>query len=128
MLYQLIANLNAGYRRKFRYIDVPNTILNVEVLNNLKANGLIFSFEVFFDNPKLLRVTLILDTSKIIYFHIKAVSKPSFRKYVKGSLQKKSGSPFFLISTTKGLLSPATWLDSKSHLGGELLLVITSCG
>ena len=127
MFYQLIAILNYGYKGRHKSVIVPNSALNVDALTVLKASGLIFSYEILFDTPKLIRVVLILDSSKIIYFNIKAVSKPSLRKYVKGSLLKKTGSPFFLISTTKGLMSPAVWLDRKPYLGGELLLVLTTC-
>jgi len=114
--------INIGYRNKLRDIDVPVNKLNHLILTSLYHGGLISSFSISFLNPKKYNVVLQLNqpNSK---FYLKRMSIPSLRKYVSSS-SRFYKSPFFILSTTRGLVTPFDLVDSDSKLGGELLYIL----
>jgi len=85
------------------------------VLNVLKKEGYILSFEKdgYYINVKL--------NTEMPISHIKRISKPGFRRYVKsGEIpHPKSGFGFVVISTPKGVLTGNQ--ARKQKVGGELI-------
>lgn len=114
--------INIGYRNKLRDIKVPVNKLNHLILKALYQGGLISSFFTDFINPTKYCVILQLE-QPCSRLYLERVSRPSLRKYISAS-SKHFKSPFFILSTTKGLLTPYDLMESKLHLGGELLYVL----
>jgi len=125
----LVHIINIGYRNNLRFVSVPNTKFNSIVLQALYKGGLISSYYVVFDNPRKYNVNLSLSgtggsNSKILT--LKTVSTPGARQYIKAHHFSRFKSPFFILSTTRGILSPNDFLEDNPHVGGELFFILTN--
>jgi len=104
-LVSAISYINIGYRNKLREVKVPVTKLNYYILQALYQGGLISSFSIDFLNPSKYCVALQLETNPLNkYLTLKRVSTPAARYYAKSSFLMRYKSPFFILSTTRGLL------------------------
>jgi small subunit ribosomal protein S8 len=117
---------NANMRRR-EYVDVPSSNLKVAIAKVLKEEGYIKHYKVTSDEKQgVLRVFLkYMPTGERAITHMKRVSKPGRRQYVKAK-----DIPFILgglgtaiISTPKGVITGKA--AKRINVGGELLCTIS---
>ena len=100
-------------------VSIPYSKIKENILKVIKKKGFIENYETTEENKfKTLTIELKSDLTSL---HIKRVSKPGQRIYLKNSELKsiKSGLGFTIISTSKGLM---TNLEAKrQNLGGEVI-------
>jgi len=118
---QIISHINMGYKNKLREIKVSNSKLNLLILQALYRGGLISSYNIDFINPTKCCVHLNLDFCNFV---LKQISKPSYRQFVKARYLSRYKSPFFILSTTRGLLTPYDFLENNPTIGGECFFIV----
>jgi small subunit ribosomal protein S8 len=113
---------NAG-KAKYRSVDMPGSILKIEIARVLKKEGYVKNYKFIKDTKQgILRVYLKYgpgQTNAIL--KLDRVSKPSRRVYVKSKDINTvySGMGISIISTSKGLMTDKS--ARKENLGGEIL-------
>ena len=113
---------NAG-KAKFNSVDIPGSMLKIELAKVLKDEGFIKNYKFIKDSKQgILRIYLKYDESqKSAIYGIERVSKLSRRVYVKGKDVKPvlNGMGISILSTSKGVMT-----DQKArheNVGGEIL-------
>ena len=113
---------NAG-KAKFNSVDIPGSMLKIELAKVLKDEGFIKNYKFIKDSKQgILRIYLKYDESqKSAIYGIERVSKLSRRVYVKGKDVKPvlNGMGISILSTSKGVIT-----DQKArheNVGGEIL-------
>jgi len=113
---------NAG-KAKFNSVDIPGSMLKIELAKVLKDEGFIKNYKFIKDSKQgILRIYLKYDESqKSAIYGIERVSKLSRRVYVKGKDIKPvlNGMGISILSTSKGVMT-----DQKArheNVGGEIL-------
>ena len=113
---------NAG-KAKFNSVDIPGSMLKIELAKVLKDEGFIKNYKFIKDSKQgILRIYLKYDESqKSAIYGIERVSKLSRRVYVKGKDIKPvlNGMGISILSTSKGVIT-----DQKArheNVGGEIL-------
>lgn len=108
-----------------KMVRLPYSNLKAEILNVLKEEGFIQSFEtISFDNKKDLEVTLKYYDGKPVIEKIKRISRPALRVY-KGYDEFKpvrGGLGISIISTPKGVMTDKS--ARNQQLGGEVLCTV----
>ena len=106
-------------------ILVPTSKLKVQVVEVLKKNGYIASYEVSDDKPRgILKVVINEAGFPAKISEISKVSKPGRRVYsaAEDLPTVKSGRGMVIVSTSKGLMTGRE--AKKNHLGGEILVKV----
>ncbi len=106
-------------------ILVPTSKLKVAVVDVLKKNGYIASYEVVEGTPRgVLRVVVNEPGTVAKINEIAKVSKPGRRVYAGAAELKavKSGRGMVIVSTSKGLMTGRE--AKKNQLGGEILVKV----
>ena len=106
-------------------IVVPTSKLKVAVVDVLKKNGCIASFEVVDGTPRgVLRIVVNEPGTVAKINEITKVSKPGRRVYAGAAELKavKSGRGMVIVSTSKGLMTGRE--AKKNQLGGEILVKV----
>lgn len=116
---------NAG-KAKMDSVDIPGSMLKVELARVLKDEGFVRNYKFLKDNKQgILRIYMKYgeDNTCAIY-GLKRVSKPSRRVYVKGKDVKPvlNGMGVNIISTSKGVLTDRQ--ARQENVGGEILCTI----
>jgi small subunit ribosomal protein S8 len=97
-----------------------------EIAKLLKEEGYIKNFKMVTDDLKheSIRIFLKYDASRRGVIHLKRVSKPGKRVYVKNDQipSVMSGLGVSILSTPKGLLTDRG--ARKAHVGGEVLCYV----
>jgi len=113
---------NAG-KAKFNSVDIPGSMLKIELAKVLKDEGFIKNYKFIKDSKQgILRIYLKYDESQLsAIYGIERVSKLSRRVYVKGKDIKPvlNGMGISILSTSKGVMT-----DKKArheNVGGEIL-------
>lgn len=113
---------NAG-KAKFNSVDIPGSMLKIELAKVLKDEGFIKNYKFIKDSKQgILRIYLKYDESQSnAIYGIERVSKLSRRVYVKGRDVKPvlNGMGISILSTSKGVMT-----DQKArheNVGGEIL-------
>lgn len=118
----LLTRIRNAAKAHHESLSVPHSNLKENVLNIMKAKGIIEDFKKEKDGKfHALFITLKDNTADLTF---KRVSKPGQRIYVKKTDMReiKSGLGLSIISTSKGLM---TNMDArKQNLGGELICEI----
>jgi len=113
---------NAG-RAKLKSVDIPSSILKVELAKVLRNEGYVKNYKFIKDNKQgILRVYLKYGAdSQSAFYHLERVSKPSRRVYVKGKDIKPfyNGTGIAILSTSKGIMTDHQ--ARKENVGGEIL-------
>jgi small subunit ribosomal protein S8 len=123
----MITRIRNGQRAGHRTVVVTASKLNKSVLEVLKREGWIESFEATEDanKRKAIKVALKYYTSgRPVISRAERVSKPGCRKYFEvQSLPKvSSGLGIAIVSTSKGVMTDHE--ARKSRVGGELIALI----
>ena len=116
-----IRNANSAYHEK---VEMPASTVKAAVLNILKEEGFVKSFESV-NNGKTLKVTLKYGSNKEkVISGIKRISKPGLRVYAKKEELPRvlGGLGIAVISTSQGVMSDKT--ARKLGLGGEVIAYV----
>jgi len=120
----LLTRLNMGYRNNLRSVKVPVNNFNSSFLNALQRGGLISSYSVDFKNPHFYNVTPQLTIDARNAFLFKRISSGGKRRYVKTDFIRNNQSPFFVLLTSKGVLTSCDSLEELPHTGGECFCIL----
>jgi small subunit ribosomal protein S8 len=119
----MFTRIRNGSKAKFEKVDIPSSKMKREIAKLLKEEGYIKSFKMVTDDLKheMIRIFLKYDASRRGVVHLKRVSKPGKRVYVKNDQipSVMSGLGVSILSTPKGLLTDRG--ARKAHVGGEVL-------
>jgi small subunit ribosomal protein S8 len=122
-MFTIIRN---GSKARFEKVDVPHSKIKHEVAKILKAEGFIANFKVLKDENEheLIRIALKYDANRKGLIHIRRVSKPGRRVYVKTDRipSAMSGLGITILSTPRGILTDKS--AQKAHVGGEVLCYV----
>lgn len=120
-LSNFLSNLKNHYISKKTILKERKTKQIVQILNLLIEEGLINGF--YYENNDYIVVLLKYNNNKGVINHIKQISKPGKRVYVKNKwIYKNNKTDLFILSTPKGFL---THNQAKQYnLGGELICKI----
>ena len=124
-LASLVSKLNFASKRKLFLIYVPFTNFNLSVLKVLYTEGVINAFVIRKSN---IVVYLKYLNNKSVFKSLKVVSRPGKRKFSNlVALQRYQASMylsgFYIISTSKGILSSSQSLFMFENVG-ELLIKV----
>lgn len=120
-LSNFLSNLKNHYISKKIILKERKTKQIVKLLNLLIEEGLINGF--YYDNNNYIMVLLKYNKNNSAITHIKQISKPGKRVYVKNKwLYKNTKNGVFILSTQKGFLTHKH--AQQSNLGGELICKI----
>lgn len=123
LIADTIARINNAQKASHEYVIVKSSKMIKSLLNVLKEEGYIESFEEF--NQKaginLIKVDLKYYKNKPVIEFMKMLSKPGCRTYrgVNDIPQSYNGLGTIIVSTSKGLM--ADHLAVEQRLGGELI-------
>ncbi|MCK4649414.1 30S ribosomal protein S8 [bacterium] len=113
---------NANRARKDR-VDIPSSKMKQAIARILKEEGYIKNFRVISDRRQgILRIYLKYTSKKErIISGIKRISKPSLRRYVKGSEIPRvlGGLGIAILSTPQGIMTDRG--ARKRRIGGEVI-------
>ncbi len=104
-------------------IMVPTSKLKVAVVDVLKKNGYLASYEVIEGTPRGVLRVVVNEPGQVAKINeITKVSKPGRRVYAGADELKaiKSGRGMVIVSTSKGLMTGRE--AKKNQLGGEVLV------
>ena len=123
----LITRIKVGYKARLLSIKVLKNKLTVNFLFLLYKIGLIKSFHILKNENKILLYLKYID-NKPAFFSIDLISKPSYRVYwtlniLSHNYRKYSFSTFYIISTSKGLITSNDAILQK-NISGEILCKI----
>jgi len=120
----LITRIKVGYKSRLLSIKVLKNKLTINFLILLYKIGLIRSFYML-NNEKKILIYLKYKNNKPIIYSMDLISKPSRRIYwtlniLSHNYRKYSFSTFYIISTSKGLITSNDAILQKS-ISGEIL-------
>ena len=124
ILSDSISRINVAYRSRLLSVKVLKSKLVINFLYLLYKIGLIRSFFIL-NNEKSILVYLKYKNNKPIIYSMNIISKPSRRVYwtlnmLSYNYRKYSFSTFYIISTSKGLITSNEALFQK-NMSGEVL-------
>ena len=121
LISEMLTHIRNGAKACHRYVDVPFSKLNENILKTLLAKGFIKSYVVASERY-IIRVYLAyVDNTKSMISALDRVSRPGRRMYVRKDRVNKimNGYGCFIISTSQGVFDDAE--VRKRGLGGEIL-------
>ncbi len=125
-LADMFTRIRNGSKAKFDKVDVPSSIMKREVAKILKEEGFIKNFKVITDENQheMIRIFLKYDANRKGIIHIRRISKPGRRVYVKNDSipSVMSGLGLSILSTSKGILTDQS--ARKANVGGEVLCYV----
>jgi ribosomal protein S8 len=121
----LISRVKVGSKAHLISIKVLNTKISIKILDIFYENGLIRGYHI---NANSINVFLKYYKNRPVFFDVKLISTPGKKVYwslnklsLKYNLNTFCG--FYIISTSKGLVTSHTSLLGK-NLSGKILLKI----
>jgi small subunit ribosomal protein S8 len=125
-LADMFTQIRNGSKAKFDKIEIPSSKIKKELAKLLKEEGFIKNFKVVTSEQKheMIRIFLKYDASRKGVIHIKRVSKPGRRVYVKNDRipSVMSGLGLSILSTSKGILTDKS--AQQANIGGEVLCYV----
>ncbi len=119
----MLTRIRNGQMRSLNKIEVPFSNFRSKILEVLKKEGYIISYEINTNEKKIKNIFV-----KLKYFdgqpvikEIKRISKPGRRVYSKATSIPKvlNGLGLAILSTSKGVMSDSE--ATKNNLGGEII-------
>jgi small subunit ribosomal protein S8 len=119
----MLTRIRNAAKAKFNSVDIPGSMLKIELAKILKNEGYIRNYKFLKDGKQgILRVYLKYGAaqSNVIY-GLKRISKPSRRVYVNSKEIKPvyNGMGIAILSTSKGVMTDKKARQEK--VGGEVL-------
>ena len=119
----MLTRIRNGQMRSLNKIEVPFSNFRSKILEVLKREGYIISYEITTNDKKIKNIFVKLkyyDGQPVIK-EIKRISKPGRRVYSKATSIPKvlNGLGLAILSTSKGVMSDTE--ATKNNLGGEII-------
>lgn len=125
-LADMFLRIRNGSIAKFEKVDIPSSKIKREIARILKEEGFIKNFKLIPGNHQreMLQVFLKYDENRRGIIHLKRVSRPGRRVYVKNAKipSVMSGLGISILSTPRGVLTDK--LARQSNVGGEVLCYV----
>ncbi len=125
-LADMFLRIRNGSIAKFEKVDIPSSKIKREIARVLKEEGFIKNFKVIPGNQQreTLQVFLKYDENRKGIIHLKRVSRPGRRVYVKNDRipSVMSGLGTSILSTPRGVLTDKA--ARKANVGGEVLCYV----
>ena len=125
-LADMFTRIRNGSKANFEKVDVPSSKLKREVAKILKEEGFIKNFKVVTEDHRheIIRIFLKYDETRKGIIHLRRVSKPGRRIYVKSDRipSVMGGLGISILSTPKGVLADKS--AHKANVGGEVLCYV----
>ena len=125
-----IVRIKNALKIKNKFVLIPYTKLNFQLLKLLKEKKLIYNFEIVnYKKTCYLNVFLqykYLDNLKVsIINNFKIISKPSLKVYIKSKNIRKliNKREIYFVSTSQGIMDYIS--AYRNNLGGELLFSVS---
>jgi small subunit ribosomal protein S8 len=118
----LLARIRNAYVAKHDRLDVPASNLKLEICKVLQREGYIEDLQVIEGEPRdQLRILLKYDEGEPVIVHLKRISKPGRRVYMRSDDLKPvlNGLGVGIVSTSMGLLTDHE--ARQRRVGGEVL-------
>ncbi len=117
----LFSSINNAQSRIKDIVIVPASKIKVALVELLKQEGYLGSYEVFDDLKPFLKIKLRYFEGKPVIKELKRISKPGLREYLshKDLPSVNGGLGVAVISTNKGLMTDQQARDAE--LGGEVI-------
>ncbi|TSC95290.1 MAG: small subunit ribosomal protein S8 [Candidatus Berkelbacteria bacterium Athens1014_28] len=118
----LLTSIRNGIASGCDSISVADSKIKVAICAILRSKGVISNFEIKEEaGKKFLHIDICSVSKK---FHLKRISKPSRKVYIKSKNLKSplSGFGFYILSTPKGIITDRE--ARKIGVGGELICEI----
>jgi small subunit ribosomal protein S8 len=119
----MLTRIRNGVKAKFGSVDIPASLLKVELAKILKSEGFIRNYKLIKDDKQgVLKIFLKYTQGQSnVILGIERVSKPSRRVYVghKDIKPILNGTGISIISTSNGIMTDKTAIRKK--IGGEIL-------
>ena len=119
----MLTRIRNGQMRSLNKIEIPFSNFRSKILEVLKREGYIISYEITTNDKKIKNIFVKLkyyDGQPVIK-EIKRISKPGRRVYSKATSIPKvlNGLGLAILSTSKGVMSDTE--ATKNNLGGEII-------
>ena len=125
-LADMFLRIRNGSIAKFEKVDIPSSKIKREVARILKEEGFIKNFKLIPGNQQreMLQVFLKYDENRRGIIHLKRVSRPGRRVYVKTDKipSVMSGLGVSILSTPRGVLTDKS--ARQATVGGEVLCYV----
>jgi small subunit ribosomal protein S8 len=122
----MLTRIRNANQMKHKSVDVPASKLKMEILNVMKQEGYITSFERIDDGVQgTLRIKLkYLENEDRVVRGLKKISKPGLRVYAKTDdlPQVLNGLGIAIISTSRGIMTDRE--ARKNKIGGEVIAYV----
>ncbi len=122
----LLTRIRNATRAQHRFVDLPKSRLNAEIVRVLKEEGFVQEFQlVEEDVAGYIRAELKYAPGRVSLIHgLKRVSKPGLRRYVSCSEIPFvcGGLGIAILSTSCGVMTGKN--ARAKHVGGELLCTV----
>ena len=117
----LLAGINNAQARNKPNLLVPSSAKKIALLEVLRKEGYIESFNVSNDLKKCITINLKYFSGKPVIQELKRISKPGLREYVssKNIPVMKGGLGISIVSTNKGLMTDQE--AREAGIGGEVI-------
>jgi len=119
----LLAKMSNASRARLAHVEVPASRLKVTLLDLLKREGFIRSYQPMSVGAKQsLRIYLrFLPGRRPVFSQLRRVSKPGLRKYIGAAAMPRvvNGRGIAVLSTSGGLMTDEE--ARRAHVGGEVL-------
>jgi small subunit ribosomal protein S8 len=125
-LADMFLRIRNGSIAKFEKVDIPSSKVKREIVKILKEEGFIRNYKVTPGDHQreMLQVFLKYDEDRKAIIHLKRVSRPGRRVYVKNDRipSVMSGLGISILSTPRGVLTDKS--ARKANVGGEVLCYV----
>ena len=119
----MLTRIRNGQMRSLNKIEIPFSNFRLKILEVLKKEGYIISFNIDKENKgkKSIKVDLKYYEGQPVIREIKRISKPGRRVYSRADSIPRvhSGLGLAILSTSKGVMSDSEAI--KNNLGGEVI-------
>ena len=123
----MLTRIRNAAKAKFSSVDVPGSKLKIELARILKDEGFIKNYKFLKDGKQgILRIYLKYGQGQIgSIYHLKRVSKPGRRFYVKSKDLKPvlNGMGISILSTSRGVMTDKQ--ARRENVGGEILCTVS---
>ena len=123
----MLTRIRNAAKAKFSSVDVPGSKLKIELARILKDEGFIKNYKFLKDGKQgILRIYLKYGQGQVgSIYHLKRVSKPGRRLYVKSKDLKPvlNGMGISILSTSRGVMTDKQ--ARRENVGGEILCTVS---
>lgn len=118
----MLTRIRNSYQAQHENVDIPHSSIKASIAKLLKESNYVKDYKIAASKqPKLINITLSYINGQPAVNHLKRISKPGRRVYLKANKLPRplSGYGIAIISTHQGLMIHKD--AKKLNLGGEII-------